>query len=172
MFKILSQTELEALAPNTAAGTASQGSVGDLYVTRETGDMFAWNPVSRSLMPVVRGGMTTGVGDVFPKASAMAILGDSYHAAPNNYSGTVLWSINANSPFQALNGLLGGPWDLVYDGSVSGTKSSDWVSSQLAGVLASATSVVFFGLTGKNMSHIKKNQNTRNAQKSLWRFCF
>lgn len=97
-----------------------------------------------------------------PSPSALAVLGDSYHAAPNNYSGSVLWAINANSPFSALNAILGGTFDLVYDGSVSGSTSADWVANQLDGVASSDTHTAWVSFPTNDIGTLTYAQSIAN----------
>jgi hypothetical protein len=80
-------------------------------------------------------------------STALAVLGDSYFANAATVSGGVRWAENAMSPAIAMNTLLGGPWDIVTDGAVSGQTSAQWISNsaQLAAVLASPAKLVFVG---------------------------
>lgn len=77
--------------------------------------------------------------------SGLAVLGDSLFANGYVYAGSILWSDTAQSIASALNIALGGPWDLLCDGSISGTTSSQWISnaSQLDAVIASNALTVF-----------------------------
>lgn len=79
--------------------------------------------------------------------NGLAVLGDSYFANAGTTAGGIRWSENAMSPAVAMNTLLGGPWDLVTDGSISGTTTAQWISDpvQLAAVLASSARFVFVG---------------------------
>lgn len=79
--------------------------------------------------------------------NGLAVLGDSYFANAATITGGVRWSENAMSPAIAMNTLLGGPWDIITDGSQSGQTSAQWISNanQLAAVLASSARFVFVG---------------------------
>lgn len=79
--------------------------------------------------------------------NSMAVLGDSYFANAATITDGVRWSENAMSPAIAMNTLLGGPWDVITDGSQSGQTSAQWISNstQLAAVLASTARFVFVG---------------------------
>ena len=78
-------------------------------------------------------------------AATIALLGDSYFANANGYLSSVLWAIGSQSPFASLNMLLGNPWDLVYDGSVGGTNTNQWIANQLQGVANSGAGYAFVG---------------------------
>lgn len=122
-----------------AAGTIVIGATSG-NVTYELSGSWNFDGPPQSLTPLQNAQVLAG-----PNPSALAVLGDSYFANAHNYSGTVLWAVNANSPVGALNAVLGGAFDLVYDGAVSGSTSAAWVANQLAGVINSSAYTVWVG---------------------------
>lgn len=71
----------------------------------------------------------------------LALLGDSYQGNGFQYVGTVRWAETSQSMYQALNSVLGGPWDLVCDATYTGTTSANWINGS-ATITSSATWIV------------------------------
>lgn len=101
----------------------------------------------------------------------IAVLGDSYDA---NGFATVVNGVatvyEGNSGVLAMNEALGCPWDIGYQGAISGTSTADWLSNaaQFAAVLASDSYHVWVGFPNNDAQLIGNAATTITNLTSIY----